>query len=186
MYTTAQRRRLLELARAQLGYLLSDGPEPELPLEDEALMEPKGAFVTLKRHGMLRGCIGTLTPEKPLAQIILEMAEAAAREDPRFPPVRGIELPELEIEISVLTPFEPVFDTEEIEVGVHGLLMRRGSHSGLLLPQVPTEYGWSREEFLDHTCHKAGLPAGAWRDPETQIWSFSAEVFSEAEVGEED
>ena len=186
MFTTAQRHRLLGLARAQLEYLLSDGPEPELPDDAPELMEPRGVFVTLKRQGLLRGCIGTLLPELPLGRAILEMAEAAALQDPRFPPVRGLELPDMEIEISVLTPFEPVQDPEAIEVGVHGLFIRRGDFSGLLLPQVPTEYGWDREEFLDQTCRKAGLPAGAWRDPETHIWRFSAEVFSEAEVTEED
>jgi len=106
------------------------------------------------------------------------MAEAAAFQDPRFPPVRVDELGELEIEISVLTPLREIKDPEEIEVGKHGIMIERPPYySGLLLPQVATEYGWDRETFLEQTCIKAGLPPNAWRDPATRIYIFSAEIF---------
>jgi AmmeMemoRadiSam system protein A len=107
----------------------------------------------------------------------MEMAQAAAFEDPRFPPLTQKELADLEIEISVLTPFRQVRDVTEIEVGKHGLFLERGGRSGLLLPQVATEYRWDRQTFLEHTCLKAGLPREAWQDPETRIYVFSAEIF---------
>jgi len=105
------------------------------------------------------------------------MAAAAAFQDPRFPPVTKKELKDLDIEISVLTPFEQITDVNKIEVGKHGIYMERGFYSGLLLPQVATEYGWGRETFLEHTCRKAGLPPDAWKDKETRIYIFSADIF---------
>ena len=140
--------------------------------------EHRGAFVTLHKEGKLRGCIGHIRGEKPLAKTVAEMAEAAAFQDPRFPPVTSEELGLLKYEISVLTPFRQISDVEEIEVGVHGIYMKRGSCSGLLLPQVATEWGWDRNTFLEHTCTKAGLPEDAWKDKKTEIYIFSADVFS--------
>ncbi len=105
------------------------------------------------------------------------MAEAAAFRDLRFPPVSASEFPELEVELSALTPLEHITDIERIQVGTHGLYLRRAGHGGLLLPQVATEYGWDRATFLEQTCHKAGLPADAWKDRDTEIYVFSAEVF---------
>ena len=149
-------------------------PEPKIP---PSLMEKRGAFVTLKKHGQLRGCIGHIKGSKPLYKTVGEMAVAAAFNDPRFNPVTEAELSDLEIEVSVLTPLKRIKDLEEIEVGKHGILMKKGFYSGLLLPQVATEYGWDRKTFLEHTCLKAGLSTDAWKDKDTMIYIFSAEVF---------
>ncbi|RKZ20397.1 AMMECR1 domain-containing protein, partial [bacterium] len=131
------------------------------------------------KHGELRGCIGLIKGIKPLYLAVQDMAIAAALRDPRFPPVSPSELDEIEIEISVLTPLKEVKDVEEIKVGRDGIYIERGYHSGLLLPQVATEYGWTREEFLDHTCMKAGLFPGCWKEEGTKIYRFSALIFSE-------
>jgi len=141
--------------------------------------DPEGCFVTLTQHGELRGCIGLIKGIKPLYLAVQDMAIAAALRDPRFPPVSPSELDEIEIEISVLTPLKEVEDVEEIKVGRDGIYIERGYHSGLLLPQVATEYGWTREEFLDHTCMKAGLFPGCWKEEGTKIYRFSALIFSE-------
>jgi AmmeMemoRadiSam system protein A len=150
---------------------------PSLEGETRKLKEKRGAFVTIKRKGQLRGCIGYTQAVKPLSQTIMEMAQAAAFQDPRFPPLTKNELADLEIEISVLTPFRSIQDIKEIEVGKHGLFMERGGYSGLLLPQVASEYHWDRQTFLEHTCLKAGLPKEAWKDKNTKIQVFSAEIF---------
>jgi AmmeMemoRadiSam system protein A len=152
-------------------------PVPEFTVDSQALKEKKGVFVTVKKRGQLRGCIGYTRGVKPLYKIVGEMAVAAAFHDPRFTPVTEAELSDLEIEISVLTPLKRIKDVEEIEVGKHGLLIEKGFRSGLLLPQVATEYGWDRKAFLEHTCLKAGLPRDAWKDGKTSICTFSAEVF---------
>ena len=141
------------------------------------LQEHRGAFVTLKKHGELRGCIGHIIGDRPLLQTVAEMAAAAAFQDPRFLPVSRDELPNLDIEISVLTPPRQISNTDEIQVGLHGIILQQGGRSGLLLPQVASEYGWDRETFLQQTCRKAGLPADAWKDQQTRIYIFSAEVF---------
>jgi len=147
--------------------------EPPSPL----LKEPRGAFVTLRKQGRLRGCIGHILPRYPLAETIVRMARAAAFEDPRFPPLKEDELGELDVEISVLSPLRTVSDVKEIQVGRHGLYIRKGGYAGLLLPQVATEHGWDRKTFLEHTCLKAGLPKEAWKDGETKIQVFSADIF---------
>lgn len=141
------------------------------------LQENRGAFVTLKKHGELRGCIGHLVGTRPLADTVAAMAVAAAFQDPRFPPVTSAELPDLDIEISVLTPPRRISNTNEIQVGVHGIILQQDGHSGVLLPQVATEYGWDRETFLQQTCRKASLPPDAWKDKRTKLYIFSAEVF---------
>jgi hypothetical protein len=141
------------------------------------LKELRGAFVTLHKHGQLRGCIGHIVAHFPLAETISRMATAAAFEDPRFPPVTAEELKDLEIEISVLTPFQKISNVEEIQVGVHGIYMKKGFHSGLLLPQVATEYKWDRKTFLEQTCRKAGLPGDAWKAQDMEIYVFSADIF---------
>jgi AmmeMemoRadiSam system protein A len=152
-------------------------PVPEFAIDSPVLKENRGAFVTINKGGQLRGCIGYIKPYKPLYQTVEEMASQAAFGDPRFPPVTEGELPDLEIEISVLTPLKRIKDIEEIEVGKHGILMEKGFYSGLLLPQVATEYGWNRKTFLEHTCLKAGLPTNAWKDEDTVISIFSADIF---------
>ena len=156
--------------------LMHDMPLPTLP-EGGLLEQRRGAFVTLHRKGSLRGCIGIVMPIKPLNEAIREMALSAAFGDPRFMPLRAEELRGLEIEISVLTPLREIEDPDEIEVGIHGLMIVKGRHSGLLLPQVATENRWDRETLLDNTCLKAGLQPDAWREPDATIYAFSADVF---------
>jgi AmmeMemoRadiSam system protein A len=144
------------------------------------LERSSGAFVTLKRRGELRGCIGYIEAHKPLWETVADCTVAAASDDPRFPSVAPAELAEIHIEVSVLSPLRDVADTAEIEVGRDGLLVSTGFRRGLLLPQVATEYGWTREQFLAHTCRKAGLPDDAWRKG-ARIQAFFADVFGEAE-----
>jgi hypothetical protein len=141
------------------------------------LQEKRGAFVSLHKGGRLRGCIGQIVPARPLHQTIADMAAAAAFDDPRFDPLTARELKDLELEISVLTPMERLKNVEEIEIGRHGLYLRKGFNSGLLLPQVAVEYGWDRNAFLEETCRKAGLPRGAWKEKGTEIYVFSADIF---------
>jgi len=150
---------------------------PEFKIESSILKENRGAFVTINKKGQLRGCIGYIEGHGPLHQTVQEMAEAAAFRDPRFSPVKEKELPELEIEISVLTPLKKIADVNEIQVGKHGIYIKKGWLSGLLLPQVATEYGWERQTFLEHTCQKAGLPSNAWKEKDTEIYIFSADIF---------
>jgi hypothetical protein len=150
---------------------------PEFKIESSILKENRGAFVTIHKKGQLRGCIGYIEGHGPLHKTIEDMAEAAAFRDPRFSPVRESELPELEFEISVLTPLRKIKDVNEIQVGKHGIYLKKGWYSGLLLPQVATEYGWDRQTFLEHTCQKAGLPSTAWKEKESEIYIFSADIF---------
>jgi AmmeMemoRadiSam system protein B/AmmeMemoRadiSam system protein A len=150
---------------------------PEFKVDSPVLKESRGAFVTITKKGQLRGCIGYIEGRGPLHKTVEEMAEAAAFRDPRFGSVTETELSDLEYEISVLTPLRKITDMNEIEVGKHGIYMKKGWNSGLLLPQVATEYGWDRQTFLEHTCQKAGLPTNAWKDKSTEIYIFSADIF---------
>ena len=134
--------------------------------------------MTLKKGGELRGCIGNFSAQTPLHKMVQQMAIAAALEDPRFESVSPQELPAVELEISVLSGLSPI-TPEEVVVGTHGLFITLGFHRGVLLPQVPVEWGWERDEYLDHLCLKAGLPRGTWREPEVVLESFTAQVFSE-------
>ena len=131
----------------------------------------------MKIQGRLRGCIGHLVGGKPIYLTVAEMARAAAFEDPRFPALKLAEFDMLDIEISILSPLMPCPDSEQVEVGRHGLLIRKGGNSGLLLPQVATEWNWDRKTFLEQTCRKAGLPSTAWREPDSRLFWFEAEVF---------
>jgi AmmeMemoRadiSam system protein B/AmmeMemoRadiSam system protein A len=149
------------------------------PSDFPSLQQERGVFVTLKEKGNLRGCIGLIAAEKPLYLGVRDAAVSAAVEDPRFPPVTAAELPALEYEISVLTPFRRVYDVKDVHVGRDGLLMIQGSNRGILLPQVPTEFGWDRKTFLEEACVKAGLPRQAWQNETTDIFAFSALVFNE-------
>jgi MEMO1 family protein len=175
--TAAEKKRLHQIAKQSIEARLRGDKPPKLGNLTGTLKEPRGAFVTLKKRGELRGCIGHIIGSKPLAETVAEMAEAAAFLDRRFSPVTAAEFPELEIEISALTPLERISDVNVIQVGTHGIVLRQGGHSGLLLPQVATEYGWDRTTFLEQTCRKAGLPRDAWKDRETEVFVFSAEVF---------
>lgn len=148
---------------------------PEPPTD--RMRESLGAFVTLKKQGHLRGCIGNVQGSGPLFRTVWNMARAAAFEDPRFPPLSRAEFDELSLEISILSPISECPDVNRIEVGRHGLIMSDGMRSGLLLPQVPVEWQWDRETFLTQTCNKAGLPPDAWKEPSTTILWFEAVVF---------
>lgn len=171
---------LLKIARETLEKYLVSQKLPDFEISSEKLKELRGAFVTLASlNGDLRGCIGHIEGYKPLWETIREMVLAAALNDPRFPPVSFKELNNIKIEISVLSPLKKISDVGEIKVGLNGIVMRRGFFSGLLLPQVAVDYKWNRDEFLEHTCRKAGLPKDAWQDPATQIFIFSADVFGE-------
>ena len=181
--TGEEKRELLRIARTSIEAELGGKAPPE-PARKGTLEEKRGAFVSLKKRGKLRGCIGFIEPRKSLAKTVEEMAAAAAFQDPRFPPLRKEELQDLKVEVSVRTPLHRVSDVGEIEIGTHGLYVRRGGRAGLLLPQVATEWRWDRDTFLRETCRKAGLAPDAWRDPETEIYLFSADVFGEAQ-GEE-
>jgi AmmeMemoRadiSam system protein B/AmmeMemoRadiSam system protein A len=141
------------------------------------MTEPRGAFVTIHKHGQLRGCIGHMIAHYPLIETVSKMAIAAAFEDPRFKPVDSSEFSELDFEISVLTPMKKISDVSEIEVGKHGIYIKKGYASGVLLPQVATEHGWDRDTFLEHTCRKAGLPLNAWKEKGVDIYIFSADIF---------
>lgn len=174
-----EKQYLLKLARQTIEKAVENKKAPKLKHEYSILKEKRGGFVTLTKNGMLRGCIGYITAVLPLDETIVEMAQAAAFRDPRFPPVTEEEVPQLEIEISVLTPIREIENVEEIEVGKHGIIIERGGNSGLLLPQVATDYGWDRETFLEHTCQKAGLPSDAWKKEGTKIKIFSADIFHE-------
>ena len=176
--TDEERSLLLQTARRTLEEYLTSGRKLEADVGAPALQRPRGAFVTLHKQGRLRGCIGTFEAQGPLLQTVQRMAIAAATTDPRFDSVQGGELPELDLEISVLSPLQKV-SAEEVEVGVHGIYVTRGFKRGVLLPQVATENNWDRETFLNHTCLKAGLPSSAWRDADVTIEAFSAEVFGE-------
>lgn len=176
----SQRKGLLGIARRALEGYLGAG---KIPPEDGArgkLASPGAAFVTLTINGKLRGCIGYTEATAPLFKVVQECAVAAATEDPRFPPVSPKELPSLRVEISVLTPLFPI-RPEEVEVGRHGLMVEQGRMRGLLLPQVPVEWGWDRETFLDQACVKAGLSPSAWRHG-AALRAFTAEVFGEDRI----
>jgi AmmeMemoRadiSam system protein B/AmmeMemoRadiSam system protein A len=171
------KKSLHQIAKAVIENRVRGKTVPDFKIESPTLKENRGAFVTIQKKGQLRGCIGYIEGRGPLHKTIEEMAEAAAFRDPRFTPVTEKELPDLEIEISVLTPLKKITDVREIEVGKHGIYIRKGWLSGLLLPQVATEYGWDRQTFLEHTCQKAGLPSNAWKDKDTEIYTFSADIF---------
>ncbi len=180
MLTKEQRQKLLTIARGAIEHYLKTGKKMEVSETDPALIQERGAFVTLREHNELRGCIGSLTGEQPLYLTIRDMAVEAATGDPRFPPVNLPELKDIEIEISVLSPLKKVDSPDEIHLGTHGVLVRKGFKSGVFLPQVASETGWSKEEFLSNLCaHKAGLAPLAWKDKNTDMYIFTAEAFSE-------
>jgi len=172
-----EKKTLRHIARTVVENKARGKPVPEFKIESPILTENRGAFVTIHKRGQLRGCIGYIEGHGPLHKTVEDMAEAAAFRDPRFTPVRENELPELEFEISVLTPLRRIKDMDEIQVGKHGIYIKKGWFSGLLLPQVATEYGWDRQTFLEHTCQKAGLPLNAWKEKDTEIYIFSADIF---------
>lgn len=181
--TDSQKKDLLQQARHTIEKGLNIEKTAPPALEDSVYDEKCGVFVTLHADGLLRGCIGYVEGVKPLKEAVVDMAHSAAFKDPRFPSLTEDEYDDIDIEISVLTPPEVITDINSIEVGTHGLIISRGYHSGLLLPQVPVEQNWDRRLFLEGTCYKAGLPHDAWQDERTEIKGFTALVFSEKEYG---
>jgi hypothetical protein len=178
--TPAEKQELLKIARQSVETAVREKKMLPVPADEpEALQNARGAFVTLKEHGDLRGCIGYMSPVKPLAETVRDVAAFAALEDRRFRPVSEVELGLLEYEISVLSPLHKVEDINQIHVGQHGLLIRKGEYEGVLLPQVPTEEGWNRDTFLEQVCVKAGLPEQAWKDDDADLFMFTALVFAE-------
>lgn len=170
---------LLAVARETVRQKLLGGRGPSFRTDNDRLKCRCGAFVTITKHGDLRGCIGYIEGVKPLIEIVQDCAIQAAFHDNRFEPLSPIEYPNIAFEISVLTPLERVEDLSEIAVGTHGLLISSRGRSGLLLPQVATEQGWDRDTFLAHTCLKAGLPWDEWKNPRAEVYRFEAQIFSE-------
>lgn len=171
-----EKKQLKLLAREAIECALFGREQCRMELS-ERLKQKAGAFVTLKSKGELRGCIGYTRAVLPLSEVVQKMAIESAFHDPRFCGIRKEEWKDIEIEISVLSPMRKINSIDEIEVGVHGLYVEKGGHSGLLLPQVATEYNWDRETFLEYTCYKAGLPRDAWKSGDIAIYVFTAEVF---------
>ena len=172
---------LLALARQAISAAVLNLELPDLPRASGRLAEPGAAFVSVRWHGKLRGCVGRTASELSLAETVVQCAISAVLQDPRFRPIRREELAKLQIEISVLSEVLPL-SPGEIQVGVHGILIVRDGNRGLLLPQVAVERNWSVERFLQEACRKAGLALDAWRAPETKLFAFTADVFSEATV----
>jgi len=183
MLNIQQKKKLLEIARQAITAYLETGKKITVSEQDPLLNQKRGAFVTLNKHQELRGCIGNLTASQPLYLTVRDMAIEAAVDDPRFSPLSLEEFKEVEVEVSVLSEMQRVDSAEKIELGKHGVIVRSGYQSGVFLPQVAKETGWSKEEFLNNLCaHKAGLAANAWKDKKTELYVFTADVFSEKEI----
>ena len=191
MLTLDEQHALIATARASIARAFAErgtpipasaGPGGEGPpvRHTGRLARSGGAFVTIREGGELRGCIGYIESSLPVWRVVEEVAEKAAFEDPRFAPLGPEEFGRTHIEVSVLTVPQRMTSPEEIVIGEHGLIIESGGRRGLLLPQVATEYGWDREEFLQHVCRKAGLPADAWRDPVATVHLFRADIVEEA------
>jgi AmmeMemoRadiSam system protein B/AmmeMemoRadiSam system protein A len=182
MLNEKQRKALLKLARESIECYLQGKNPPVLKEQDPIFRQKRGVFVTLRKKGSLRGCIGLIVSREELASGVREMAVQSATGDPRFPPVTLDELKDITIEISVLTEPKRVASPDDIQIGRDGVIVKRGSRQGVFLPQVADETGWTKEEFLSNLCaHKAFLSPDAWKDPSTELYTFQAEVFSEPE-----
>jgi uncharacterized protein len=173
-----ERQLLLEIAREAITAVVRTGKVPPRQIECESLLGRHGCFVTIKQNGALRGCIGNFTSDKPLFQLVQEMAVSAATRDPRFYPMKEEDLSGFQLEISVLSPLTKVASPEEVVVGTHGVYLEKNYSRGVLLPQVPVEQGWNRETFLNQTALKAGLKRDDWKEG-ADIYVFTAEVFGE-------
>jgi AmmeMemoRadiSam system protein A len=181
MLTAGEKRDLLGIARDAIGCALHHRSVESRIVSEDALLQPCGAFVTLRSNQQLRGCIGYIESTRPLADTVAEVAVKAAMEDPRFLPLTLTEFEHVDIEISILSPLHRISRIEEIEIGTHGLLLEQGVRRGLLLPQVATEYGWDRLTFLEAVTKKAGLAKSAWRDADAKLFVFRAEIVEEAD-----
>jgi AmmeMemoRadiSam system protein B/AmmeMemoRadiSam system protein A len=173
-YTEEEKRELLTMARNAITEHVTHGKVPEVEIKNPKFRANGAVFVTIKEIGHLRGCIGHIQAIMPLYQSIIKNAVAACSSDPRFPPMKKEELKDMDIEISILSPFMPLKDVKDIQVGKHGLYIMKGMQSGLLLPHVATEFGWDRDSFLEHVCMKAGLQRNAWKDAD--LYTFTAEI----------
>ncbi len=176
------KQQLLQIARASVKAAVAGATLPQVEESHPELQGQQGCFVTLKNSGMLRGCLGNFHSSKPLYQLVNEMARASAVDDSRFTsnPITAAELPQLDIEISILSPMQRLDNPLELELGTHGIHIRQGMAVGCFLPQVATETGWTKEQFLTHCCsQKAGLPPTAWQDPTTEVSIFTAEIIGE-------
>ena len=183
LLSSSEKRQLLEIARKSVESAVKNEKDYELPANLPAsLMQDRGAFVTLTENGELRGCIGYTVAMQPLAETVRDVAAFAALRDTRFHPVTADELPLLKYEVSVLSPLRRVSDLNQIKIGEHGLMIVKGRTRGLLLPQVAPEQHWDRDTLLDETARKAGLPAKAWRDKDTDLFLFTAVVFGEPDT----
>jgi hypothetical protein len=178
---TREKRLLLDIARRALTLAATQSSAFDDFPSNETLSRPGGAFVTLRRRGRLRGCIGQFATDLPLARVVARCAVAAGQEDPRFHAVKPEELAEIEIELSILSPAMEI-PQDQIEIGRHGLIVSSGGQRGVLLPQVAAQYKWTPERFLQETCVKGGLDQNAWKIPGTRIEAFTAEIFSESEI----
>ncbi len=176
--TPRERALLVSAAREAVMSRVRGSDVPPTPAGVSAA-EPGGVFVTVRCGGSLRGCTGFLEPRMPLIEAVRRCAASAASEDSRFPPVLEEDLPDLAVEISILSPPRPAADPTALEIGRHGIIVARGARKGLLLPQVAVEHGFGVEEFLDAGCRKASLAAGAWRDADVTVELFTAEVFGD-------
>ncbi len=174
--TAKEKQLLLEIAREAVISYVQTGTIPKREVKNGSLQEKQGCFVCIKIDGMLRGCIGNFLSDKPLYQLVQEMAVSAATRDPRFYPMKLEDLCAFDLEISVLSPLRKISSIEEIEVGIHGLYLEKNFSRGVLLPQVAVEYGWDRDTFLCQTSLKAGLGKDDWKEG-TDIYTFSALVF---------
>ncbi len=185
MLNALQKKELLKIARSVLLEYFLKGTVPKIKVNSPELKASGGAFVTLQKKGQLRGCIGLIESDSPLYQNVRDMAIEAATQDPRFMPVTEAELAEIEIEISALSVKHRIKSIDEIELGTHGVIVKQGFARGVFLPQVATETGWNKIEFMRNLCAgKAGLKADAYLDPKTEMFVFTAEVFSEKEFKE--
>ena len=175
-----QKNTLLKLARDTVEAVITQHASAKPGSDDPELNAPCGCFVTLKNRGRLRGCIGQFVSDAPLIELVAEMAKASATGDPRFvaDPITPGELEDLDVEISVLSPLQPTDDPLSLRLGVDGIYVKKGRRSGCFLPQVAEETGWDEEQFLSYCCsHKAGLAPDAWKDPDAEVYLFTAEVF---------
>lgn len=180
MLNQSAQEEALKIARQTLEEYLATGKIPSFSPTNRSLLKPLGAFVTLRKHGELRGCIGEFESKEPLYKAIQKIAIAAATQDFRFPSVKAEELENINIEISILTPKKKIDNWQEIKLGQHGVTIQKEFHSGTFLPQVATETGWTLEEFLSQLCsQKAGLPPDCYKDPTVNLFVFEALVFQE-------
>lgn len=186
-----EKKLLLQIARNSIKSAIkgTKADKIQAELKNTGLVKKQGAFVTIKTHGKLRGCIGRLSSDTPLHKVVSEMAVSAATEDTRFQSkrIKPSELNDLEIEISVLSPLQKIKNPLDLELGKHGIYIKKGFRNGCFLPQVATETGWTKEEFLLECCRsKAGISPNAWKEKDTEVYVFTAEVISEACISSQD